>query len=112
VGEIGRGADSGGGARSRRASKSTKRWIYARRLAEIVIEPVRERKYKLGDLLRGSPRKISTRRLISVMAPDAGDVVWFPAPEGTALVLSPAAYNDLTGLMICCPLTTRSRTIL
>jgi mRNA interferase MazF len=41
------------------------------------------------------------------MAPDAGDIVWFPAPEGPALVLSPAAYNDITGLMICCPLTMR-----
>ena len=48
--------------------------------------------------------------------PDAGDVVWlnFTSQEGReqaghrpALVLSPAAYNDRTSLMICCPLTTR-----
>jgi mRNA interferase MazF len=37
--------------------------------------------------------------------PDAGDVVWFPAADGLALVLSPGAYNNSTGLLICCPLT-------
>jgi len=49
-------------------------------------------------------------------APDAGDVVWLnftphagneQAGHRPALVLSPAAYNDKTGLVICCPLTTR-----
>jgi len=49
-------------------------------------------------------------------APDAGDIVWLnftphagreQAGHRPALVLSPAAYNDKTGLMICCPLTTR-----
>ena len=47
--------------------------------------------------------------------PDAGDVVWLnftpqagheQAGHRPALVLSPAAYNDKTSLMICCPLTT------
>jgi mRNA interferase MazF len=46
--------------------------------------------------------------------PDAGDVVWLnftpqsgheQAGRRPALVLSPAAYNDKTGLMICCPMT-------
>jgi mRNA interferase MazF len=50
------------------------------------------------------------------LAPDAGDIVWlnFTPNAGheqsghrPALVLSPAAYNDKTGLLICCPLTTR-----
>ncbi len=50
------------------------------------------------------------------LAPDAGDVVWLnftpqagreQADHRPALVLSPAAYNDKTGLIICCPLTTR-----
>jgi mRNA interferase MazF len=50
------------------------------------------------------------------LAPDAGDIVWLnftphagheQAGHRPALVLSPAAYNDKTGLMICCPLTTR-----
>ena len=50
------------------------------------------------------------------LAPDAGDVVWLnftphagheQAGHRPALVLSPAAYNDTTGLIICCPLTTR-----
>jgi mRNA interferase MazF len=49
-------------------------------------------------------------------APDAGDVVWLnftphagreQAGHRPALVLSPAAYNDMIGLIICCPLTTR-----
>lgn len=48
--------------------------------------------------------------------PDAGDLVWLNFAPQTgreqsghrpALVLSPAAYNDKTSLMICCPLTTR-----
>ena len=47
--------------------------------------------------------------------PDAGDVVWlqFNPQAGheqlghrPALVLSPAAYNGKTGLMLCCPMTT------
>jgi len=49
------------------------------------------------------------------LAPDAGDIVWLnftpdagheQASHRPAMVLSPAAYNDKTGLMICCPLTT------
>jgi mRNA interferase MazF len=48
--------------------------------------------------------------------PDAGDIVWlnFTPPAGheqsghpPALVLSPAAYNDKTSLMIYCPMTTQ-----
>jgi mRNA interferase MazF len=48
--------------------------------------------------------------------PDAGDVVWLDftpqaghEQEGRrpALVLSPAAYNDKTNLMVCCPMTKR-----
>src|ERR1700724_3953306 len=48
--------------------------------------------------------------------PDAGDIVRLnftpqagheQAGHGPALVLSPAAYNDKTSLMICCPLTTQ-----
>ena len=48
--------------------------------------------------------------------PDAGDVVWLAfdpqagheqAGHRPALVLSPAAYNSKTGLMICCPMTTK-----
>jgi mRNA interferase MazF len=48
--------------------------------------------------------------------PDVGDVVWleFDPQAGhkqfghrPAMVLSPAGYNDKTGLMVCCPLTTR-----
>ncbi len=47
--------------------------------------------------------------------PDAGDVVWLQfnpqagheqAGHRPALVLSPAAYNGKTGLMVCCPMTT------
>jgi mRNA interferase MazF len=48
--------------------------------------------------------------------PDAGDIVWLhftphagheQAGHRPALVLSPAAYNDRSSLMICCPLTTQ-----
>ena len=48
--------------------------------------------------------------------PNAGDIVWlnFSPQSGReqgghrpALVLSPATYNDKTGLMVCCPLTTQ-----
>ena len=48
--------------------------------------------------------------------PDAGDIVWLSfdpqagheqAGHRPAIVLSPAAYNRLTGLMLCVPMTTR-----
>ena len=48
--------------------------------------------------------------------PDAGHVVWLEfdpqagheqAGHRPALVLTPAAYNVKSGLMVCCPLTTR-----
>lgn len=48
--------------------------------------------------------------------PDAGDIVWvnFTPQAGheqsghrPALVLSPAAYNNKTSLVICCPMTTQ-----
>ena len=54
-------------------------------------------------------------------APDAGDIVWLHftpqagheqagpqrRDQGPALVLSPRTYNVRSGLMLCCPLTTR-----
>jgi mRNA interferase MazF len=48
--------------------------------------------------------------------PEAGDVVWLEfdpqagheqAGHRPALVMSPALYNVKTGLMVCCPLSTR-----
>lgn len=48
--------------------------------------------------------------------PAAGDIVWLQfnpqagherAGHRPALVLSPAAYNGKTGLMLCCPMTTQ-----
>lgn len=48
--------------------------------------------------------------------PDAGDIVWLDftpqagreqAGRRPALVLSPVRYNQITGLMLCCPLTTQ-----
>lgn len=48
--------------------------------------------------------------------PAAGDIVWLQfnpqagheqAGHRPALVLSPASYNAKTGLMLCCPVTTR-----
>ena len=55
---------------------------------------------------------MSARRYV----PDAGDVVWLnftpqagheQAGHRPALVLSPAAYNEKAGLMLCCPMTTQ-----
>ena len=54
--------------------------------------------------------------MASRQVPDTGDVVWleFDPQAGheqsghrPALVISPAAYNAKTGLMVCCPLSTR-----
>ncbi len=48
--------------------------------------------------------------------PEAGDVVWleFDPQAGheqagyrPALVVSPASYNGKTGLMVCCPMSTK-----
>jgi mRNA interferase MazF len=48
--------------------------------------------------------------------PDAGDIVWInfdpqagheQAGRRPAVVLSPAAYNGKTSLMLCCPMTTQ-----
>jgi mRNA interferase MazF len=45
--------------------------------------------------------------------PEAGDIVWVnftpQAGHRPALVVSPAAYNGKTSLMICCPMTTQIR---
>jgi mRNA interferase MazF len=48
--------------------------------------------------------------------PDAGDIVWLSfdpqagreqAGHRPAVVLSPAAYNAKTSLMVCCPMSTQ-----
>ena len=48
--------------------------------------------------------------------PEAGDIIWLDfdpqsgheqAGHRPALVISPASYNERTGLMICCPLTSQ-----
>jgi mRNA interferase MazF len=48
--------------------------------------------------------------------PDVGDIVWISFDPQTgheqaghrpAVVLSPAAYNGKTDLMVCCPITTQ-----
>lgn len=54
--------------------------------------------------------------MIKRFVPDAGDIVWFEfspqagheqAGHRPALVISPAAYNNKTGTMLCCPMTTQ-----
>lgn len=54
--------------------------------------------------------------MVRYYVPDAGDIVWLhfdpqagheQAGRRPALVLSPAAYNARTGLMLCCPMTTQ-----
>lgn len=53
---------------------------------------------------------------MSTYTPEAGDIVWLQfnpqagheqAGHRPAVVLSPASYNGLTGLMLCCPMTTQ-----
>ena len=48
--------------------------------------------------------------------PDAGEIVWLKfdpqaghdqAGHRPVLVVSPASYNGKTGLMVCCPMTTK-----
>ena len=50
--------------------------------------------------------------------PEAGDIIWIDfdpqvgheqAGHRPALVLSPAAYNGPTGLLVCVPMTTREK---
>lgn len=50
--------------------------------------------------------------------PDRGDIVWLQfnpqagheqAGHRPALVLSPANYNRLSGLMLCCPMTSHKK---
>ncbi len=57
--------------------------------------------------------------MVRRFVPDAGDIVWLEfspqakressgleqAGHRPALVLSPAAYNNKTGTMLCCPMT-------
>jgi mRNA interferase MazF len=73
----------------------------------MVIEPTRQKTWDLDELLRGI-----TRRYV----PHSGDVVWLnftpqvsreQAGHRPALVLSPASYNEKTGLMVCCTMTTQ-----
>ena len=54
--------------------------------------------------------------VMPAFVPDAGDVVWLAfdpqaghaqAGHRPALVISPASYNGKTGLMVCCPMTTK-----
>jgi mRNA interferase MazF len=54
--------------------------------------------------------------MTKAFVPDAGDIVWidFSPRQGReqagrrpAVVLSPASYNSMVGLMVCCPTTTR-----
>ncbi|MDR1849965.1 MAG: endoribonuclease MazF [Zoogloeaceae bacterium] len=53
---------------------------------------------------------------LSTYVPEAGDIVWLhfdpqagheQAGHRPALVLSPALYNGKSGLMLCCPMTTK-----
>ena len=53
---------------------------------------------------------------MAAYVPEAGDIVWLQfdpqagreqAGHRPAVVLTPASYNRLSGMMICCPTTTR-----
>ncbi|SHL97451.1 mRNA interferase MazF [Nitrosospira sp. Nsp11] len=46
--------------------------------------------------------------MIHRYVPEAGDIVWLHfTPQAGLLVVSPSSYNGKTGLMLCCPITTR-----
>lgn len=54
--------------------------------------------------------------MVTRYVPEAGDIVWLEfdpqagheqAGHRPALVLSPASYNHVRGMMICCPMTSR-----
>ena len=54
--------------------------------------------------------------MASGYVPDTGDIVWLEfdpqagheqAGHRPALVMSPASYNGKSGLMLCCPMSTR-----
>ena len=54
--------------------------------------------------------------MVTPYVPEAGDIVWLQfdpqagreqAGDRAALVLSPASYNRIRGMMICCPMTSR-----
>jgi mRNA interferase MazF len=54
--------------------------------------------------------------VVSRYVPESGDIVWLhfdpqagheQAGRRPALVLSPVRYNQLRGMMICCPMTSR-----
>ena len=56
--------------------------------------------------------------MVARYIPERGDVVWInftpqsgheQAAHRPALVLSPSAYNARTGLMLCCPVTSREK---
>ncbi|MGQ9445003.1 endoribonuclease MazF [[Pasteurella] aerogenes] len=53
---------------------------------------------------------------MSEYIPDVGDIIWLnftpqagheQAGHRPAVVLTPKSYNHLTGLLVCCPLTTK-----
>src|SRR4029079_3646486 len=55
---------------------------------------------------------------VAAYCPDVGDIVWFDflqaianeqAGRRPALVLSPRAFNELTGRCVACPITRRDR---
>ncbi|EBF2225048.1 endoribonuclease MazF [Salmonella enterica] len=59
---------------------------------------------------------MSNKKNTSQYIPDCGDVVWLDfdpqagheqAGNRPALVLSPEIYNGKTGLMLCCPMSTK-----
>ena len=54
--------------------------------------------------------------MVTAYVPDAGDIVWLQfdpqagheqAGHRPAVVLSPARYNAIRGMMVCCPMTSR-----
>src|SRR5579863_2865324 len=66
----------------------------------------------------GVPRAAMRRGSVAAYCPETGDIIWLDllqsvaneqAGRRPALVLSPRAFNDLTGRCIACPITRRDR---
>ena len=89
----------------RRSAQADKPTVAAAAVVEIEHPP------RIGTQVILVQRPIVIARL-----PDAGDIVWITfspqagheqAGRRPAVVLSPAAYNAKTSLMVCCPMTTQ-----
>ena len=91
-----------------------------------ILKPARKPRYTLDELLSGmtrdnvpqevdwGPQRGNEACEVAAYCPDTGDIIWLDflqsvaneqAGRRSALVLSPRAFNELTGRCIACPIT-------